>query len=92
MSDSGWGIVFVLGLAVLIAVILVAVIWGIFSTARTKTIADAVVAQDGAYRKLAEEATAAQRLIAEQQERLVTDVADLRRRVAAMEQMLREVG
>lgn len=92
MSDTGWGSVFVLGLAALVAIILVAIIWQVFKTAQTKTAADATFAQEAAYRTLAEGAVRAQQSTAEWQRKMATDLADLRDRVAAMEKLLREVG
>ena len=85
MSDAGWGIVFVLGLGLLIAAVLGLVVWQAFKVWQTRITAGVVVAQDGTYRKLAEEATAAQQAIA-------GELAEVRARVVAIEHLLREVG
>ena len=92
MSDANAGILFVFGIAALIAVIIVALIWQIFRTAQTKTATEATFAQEEAYRTLAEQAVAAQRTIAEEQRTIAAEMAELRTRVAAMEKLLREVG
>ena len=92
MGDTGWGIVFVLGITVAVAVVLVVVIWQVFAVARAKTVAEITAASDDAYRTLAKQATAAQQTSAEQQERIATELAALRSRVTAIEQLLREVG
>lgn len=92
MSDSGWGIVFVLGLAAIIAVVLVVVVWQVFKSGQTAMQTDAVVARDGEYRQLAAESTAAQQKIADAQQRIADELAELRSRVAAIEKLLSEVG
>jgi len=75
-SDAGIaiaGIVFVTTVATV-------AIWQIFGTWRARMI----VAREDAYRKLAEEASAAQQNIA-------ADLAEVRDRVRAIERLLREV-
>jgi hypothetical protein len=47
---------------------------------------------DGAYRALAEEATAAARKTAEAQERIAAELVEVRNRIAAIEKLLSEVG
>lgn len=74
------GMWFAFGLLMLITVILVVVIWQLFATRR----AHAALTRDEAYKKLAEQATEAQRKSAE-------DLADLRERVIRIEKMLKEV-
>jgi hypothetical protein len=92
VSDSGWGIVFILGLAAVIMVVAVVVIWQVFKTAQTKVEADVIVARDDAYRQLAAQSTAAQQKIAEEQQRIAAALSDLQLRVTAIEKLLREVG
>ena len=92
MGDTGWGIVFVLGVVAAVAVVVVVAVWQSFAVARTKTAAEAELARDGAYRQLAERATAAQQGIAEDQQRIAGELTELRNRVSAIEKLLREVG
>jgi uncharacterized membrane protein len=92
MGDAGWGIVFVLGMTAFVAVIIVVVLWQIFSVARTKVTAETELARDDAYRTLAREATAAQQAIAEEQRKIARDLTDLRDRMISVEKMMREVG
>ncbi|HEY8447272.1 MAG TPA: hypothetical protein VIL01_09205 [Thermomicrobiales bacterium] len=72
------------GTLAVFAVAIVAV-WQGFKTWQAKVAARVEVAQDEAYRKLAEETLAAQRA-------LKSELADLRERVVTIEKMLREVG
>lgn len=92
MGDTGWGIVFVLGLATLIAAIIIVATWQIFGVAKTNVAAETALARDDAYRTLAREATTAQQAIADEQHKIARDLADLRERVVSMEKMMREVG
>jgi hypothetical protein len=75
-----WGMMFAFGLMLLITVILVVVVWQLFTTRR----AHAVLARDEAFRKLAEQATDAQHKTAE-------DLADIRQRIERIERVLKEV-
>ena len=92
MSDQGWGIVFVLGIAAVLAVIVVVLVWQIFKTAQSKVQADAIAARDDGFRQLAAESTAAQQKIAEEQQRIADELSQLRSRVTAIETLLSEVG
>ena len=51
----------------------------------------AQIARDEVYRKLAEEAVSAQQKIANDQQRIVKDLAEMKQCIYAMEKMLREV-
>ncbi len=75
------GIVFVLGVCVLITIIIVVVVWQLFGTWRAR----ASLAREEAYRKLVEDTASAQRQIA-------GDLSDLRARVETIEKLLREVA
>ncbi len=50
------------------------------------------VAREDAYRRLAEDAIAAQRQVSEALERTATELAELRTRTAEVERVLKEVG
>ncbi|MEX2430750.1 MAG: hypothetical protein WD645_02390 [Dehalococcoidia bacterium] len=78
------------GLTVLIGgmIVVMVVIWQVFATARAKM----SVAREEAYQKLAEQATQEQARLADWMEKAGSDLADLRRRLAEMERMLKEVG
>ena len=92
MGSEGWGIVFVLGIVAAITVVIVVIAWQILGIGKASTIAEKELARDGAYRALAEEATAAQQALAEEQRKIARDVADLRERMVSVERMLKEVG
>ena len=92
MSDTGWGIIFVLGVVAAIALIISIVVWQAFKTQQANATSRAAIAQDGAYRALAEEVTTATRKSAEEQERIFAELAELRGRLTAIEKLLREVG
>jgi len=85
------GMVFVLVILGLITVIAVVVITKIFKYSRTKTATMAEITRDEAYRKLAEEAIAVQRRMAEDQQRITKDISEIKKSVDSMERMLREV-
>jgi len=84
MSMANAGMLFSFGVLVLIAALLIVVIWNVFKIARAKIVTQSEIAQGENYRKLAEEAVAVQKQIAE-------DLAILKKRVESMEKMLREV-
>ena len=92
MSDQGWGIVFVLVIAALITLFLIVAVWQGLKLEQAKAATREAVAQDEAYRTLAERATAAQQAMAEEQRKTAEELAALRSRVAAIETMMREVG
>lgn len=85
MSEAGWGIVFVLGLAALIALLLAVLIWQVFKTQQARTVSMNTSTHDNAYRELAVRAI-------EAQEAAVTELTDLRGRVSELERILKEVG
>jgi len=70
-----------------ITVVTVAAAWQIFATWRARMLAG----REDAYRKLAEEATAAQRQTAEQLTTAVQELTHLRRQTHELERMLKEV-
>ena len=85
------GMGFVLVILTLITIIAVVVISQALKTARAKTVGMAEIARDEAYRKLAEEAVSAQQKIANDQQKIVKDLAEMKQCIYAMEKMLREV-
>lgn len=91
MSDAGWGIIFVLGLVIVVGFVLAILIWQIFKTNQTKVTAQIQASGADSYRKLAEQAAESQAQTAERLEKLTEDVSDLRQRVASIEKMLSEV-
>lgn len=92
MGDTGWGIVFILGIVAAVAAIAIVIIWQGISVERTKITAETELARDDAYRTLARDATAAQQAIADEQHKIARDLADLRERMVSVEKMMREVG
>lgn len=91
MSDAGWGIIFVLGITLMLSMIITIVIWQVFKTRQTSTTAQITASGVDSYRKLAEQATLAQEQTAERLEAMAEDMSDLRARVGEMEKMMREV-
>ena len=85
MNSEGWGMMFVFGLLVLLTVLIV-VVWQVFATQRAKLSVD----RKEEYRKLAERSTAAQQIIAEEQQKISKDLGDLRTWVSAIEKLLRK--
>jgi hypothetical protein len=89
---DGWGSVFfVLGFMAIIAMVSVVLIWQVFRTRQATIESRARIAQEEAYRRLAEEATSVQNRTAAELAQLTEGMADLRVRVATIERMLREV-
>jgi Flp pilus assembly protein TadB len=89
---SGWGSVFfVLGVMAITALVATVLIWQIFRTRQATIESRARIAQEEAYRRLAEEMTSVQKRTASELDQLTEGVADLRVRVASIERMLREV-
>ena len=70
-----------------ITTVIVAAAWQIFATWRTRMLA----AREDAYRKLAEEATSAQRQTAERLDRAVEELAQLRQQTNELHRVLTEV-
>jgi hypothetical protein len=91
VSDTGWGIIFVLGLALMASAVLSLILWQGIKTGRETQKNQITTEQGDAYRKLAERATEAQETAARQLTTMREDISDLRARVAAMERMMREV-
>lgn len=92
MGDTGWGIVFVLGLTAAIAAVIIVALWQIFAVARTEVAAKTALARDDAFRSLASEVAAAHQAIADEQRKIAADLAELRERTTSIEKMMREVG
>jgi Tfp pilus assembly protein PilO len=93
VQDVVWpGILVSIVLFITIAGVLIALIWQGFGVWRVKVAAREAVAWDEAFRRLAEEATAAQRETAGTLQALKAELADLRSRVTEIERLLREVG
>ena len=88
MNTEVWGMIFALVLFALITFLIVVVVWQGFATWRAR----ASVAREEAYRKLAEQSTAAQRRTAEEQQKISEDLGDLRAQIAAIEKLLRDAG
>lgn len=89
---SGWGSVFfTLGMMTIFALVGTVLIWQIFRTRQATIESRAHIAQEEAYRRLAEEMTSVQKRTASELDQLTEGIADLRVRVASIERMLREV-
>jgi len=88
MNTEVWGMIFALVLFALITFLIVVVVWQGFATWRAR----ASVAREEAYRKLAEQSSAAQRRTAEEQQKISEDLGDLRAQIAAIEKLLRDAG
>ena len=78
------------GLTVLVGsmIIAIVIIWQIFATARARM----SVAREEAYKALAEETVQLQRKSADWMEQAGSDLANMQKRMAEMERMLKEVG
>lgn len=85
------GMGFVLVILALLTIIIVAAITQGTKIVRDKTMSAAQIARDEAYRKLAEEAVTAQQKLADDQQRIIKDLAEMKQSIYAMEKMLREV-
>lgn len=70
-----------------VTIVLSVAIWQIFATGRTGL----SVKRETAYRKLAEDATEAQRRVADGLDKLVVELTDLRQRTGELERMLKDV-
>ena len=92
MSDAGWGVTLVIVVVIAIAAIIIVATWQSLKTNQARHTSKADIARDDAYRKLAEEAVAAQRATAEQQQQIAGELAELRTRMSAIEKVLHEVG
>jgi type VI protein secretion system component VasK len=80
--------IFVLGALTILVTAGIIVVWQAFATWRSRM----SIAREEAYRKLAEEVAESQTKTAESMETATADLADLRRRMAEVERMLKEVG
>lgn len=85
------GMGFVLVILTLLTVLIVSVVWQGFKSWQIKTASKAEIARDEAYRKLAAEAVSVQQKLAEDQQRMVKDLSEMKERINAMEKMLREI-
>lgn len=65
--------------------------WQASKYLRARTSAKEAIARDEAYRRLAEQASAALATTADEQERIADELTDLRVKVTAIEKLLREV-
>ncbi|MPZ23724.1 MAG: hypothetical protein GEU28_09295 [Dehalococcoidia bacterium] len=89
---EGWGsVALVVGSTLVVLLIVGALLWQLIKTLQTRMTTQAEIARDGAFRRLAEESTATQRQFIEQQESVVSDMSDVKARLAAIEKLLREV-
>lgn len=89
---SDWGGVVTAVAGIMMIIVLTGIlIWQVFKTMQTRMTTQAVIAQDQAFRDLAERATSAQESIAAETTRISADINEIKARVAAMEKLLREV-
>ena len=77
---------------VIVFAIAIVAIWQAFKTWQAKVAARIAIAQDEAYRALAEQATVTQQALTEEQRRLAVEVAGVGERLSEIEKLLREVG
>lgn len=90
---GGWGsVAFVTTIVTLVALIVALLIWQLFRTKQVRTAAEVSIAQEAAYKKLAEQVADAQTRTAGELAVIRESVTDLRTRVATIERMLAEVG
>ena len=92
MSDTGWGIVFLLGIIAAVALIISISVWQVFRTQQAEAASKVALTHDGAYRILAEETSLAVRKSTELQERMATELTELRARLTTVERLLKDVG
>ncbi len=71
----------------MVTTVITVVVWQSLGTWRARM----AVSRENAYRQLAEEATTAQRSVAEQQQMIIAELADVRARMSEIERMLRDV-
>ena len=79
---------FAIMLLILFTIIIVVTLVQVFSTYRAKS----NVMREEAYRKLSEQATAAEQKAVDEQKKITEALEEMRVRLAAIEKMLREVG
>jgi hypothetical protein len=83
-NPEGWvAVAGALGFSAVIAVL----IWSVMGVAKARV----AVSRELEYKKLAQQATEAQQSTADRLQTLVSDMAELRTKVASMEKLLREV-
>ncbi len=75
----------------LVTVVFVVIISQVFKNRRAKIATAAEIAQNEAYRNLAEEAITVQRKTAEDQQKITRDISEMKERINSIEKMLREV-
>jgi hypothetical protein len=80
--------IFIIGIFTAILAAATIVVWQLLVTWRSRM----SIAREEAYRKLAEQVVEAQAKTADSLETATADLADLRRRMAEVERMLKEVG
>ncbi len=83
--------IFVSIVNVVIPTVLTVIVYEMFKTTGSWIATSVAVSQDTAYRQLAEDTLAVQRGLVEQQ-KVIEELAALRSRVGAIENLLREVG
>jgi septal ring factor EnvC (AmiA/AmiB activator) len=81
------GIIVGLGLLAFISIVILVVIWQSFATRQMGM----SVEREETYQKLLEQVTEAQRITAQEQQKISTGIDELRTRIASIEKMLREV-
>ena len=82
------GSFFEMMMLILFTIIIVVALVKVFTTYRAKS----NIMREEAYRKLSEQATAAEQKAVEEQKKITEALEDMRARLAAIEKMLREVG
>lgn len=82
-----FGMAFTLVVLVLVTIVIVVVIWQSFVTRRARM----SVEREEAYRRLAEQATAAEQKSADEQQKAARTLEEINHRLAAVEKILRDV-
>ena len=89
---DSWGAdLMALSVTILVLVLIGMFIWQVFRTYQTRLLVSANAAQEAAYRTLAEQGARAQEHTGEQLALLQDNLAELNRRVAAIERVLKDV-
>lgn len=89
---EGWGSdLLVVSVTTLVLVLVGVLIWQVFKTYQTRLAVDAHVAQEAAYRTLAEQSTRATEHVAQQLALLQENVAQMTMRVSYIERLLKDV-
>ncbi|RKS78933.1 hypothetical protein BZB76_0371 [Actinomadura pelletieri DSM 43383] len=87
MEDDAWGILIGAVLFIVIGAVAIVLIWQVFATWRAK----AQLAREDAYRKLAERSLATEMETREDLLRISENLADLQKRMASIERVMREI-